>query len=213
MTTHEQHQHRILSAVSACRPLTQRMVARDLGVALGLANQLVRRLVDQGWIEVRRAGERACRYAITPAGLREKARLEAARLEETISLFAETRDRLRDGLQQLAFEWGARQGGSNGSAVKRVVLYGRGEMAQLAYLAICDTDLQLVGVVDDRGGRTFLGLPVHGLDRLSGTQLDGKPFGSLIVVTSESEREIRTRLAARGLTGDPIFFLGATVGA
>jgi DNA-binding MarR family transcriptional regulator len=47
-------EHRILSLVSAGKPVTPRMLARDLGVALGLANRLVRRLIDRGRIEVRR---------------------------------------------------------------------------------------------------------------------------------------------------------------
>lgn len=213
MTAHEYHEYRILSLVSAATPVTQRLLARDLGVALGLANQVVRRLIDRGWIEICRDRRRACRYRVTPGGFREKARLEAARLEETISLFAETRDRLRDALRQLAAEWPAGDSASKGNGAKRVVLYGHGEMAQIAYLAMCDTDLQLVGVVDDCGGRTFLGLPVHCLDRLSATDLNGEPFGRLVVVSPDPEDAIRVRLAARGIAGCSVFVLGVTAGA
>jgi len=215
MTAHEHYDHRILVLVSADRPLTQRMISRDLDIALGLVNRLVRRLIDLKWIGVRPYRGRACRYAVTPAGLREKARLEAAQLEETISLFADTRDRLRDGLRELAAEWAAGDPASNGNGAKRVVLYGDGEMAQIAYLAMCDTELQLVGVVDDCGGRTrtFLGLPVHSLDRLSETHLDGDPFGRLVVVSPNPEETIRARLAARGISDSRVFFLGVSAGA
>lgn len=188
------------------------MIARDLRIALGLANTVVRRLVTRGWLIVQRDAPTECRYAITSEGLRHKAQLETARLEETMSLFAETRDRLRDGLRQLT-DGRCMATSAVHDAPTRVVLYGHDEMAQIVYLALRETDLQLVGVVHEQGGSSFLGLPVHPLDRLSATHLDAEPFSHVIVATPEPEAAVCARFARAGIEKDRLVFLSPGVSA
>lgn len=61
--------------------MSQRDLARDLGVSLGGVNYCVNALIDQGSIKVEnfRASDNKIRYAyiLTPEGLAEKGRLTA----------------------------------------------------------------------------------------------------------------------------------------
>ncbi|MGO8695140.1 MAG: transcriptional regulator [Rectinemataceae bacterium] len=57
--------------------LTQRDVARSASLSLGMANALLRRLAERGWVKLTRASTRSVSYALTPEGVKEIARRTA----------------------------------------------------------------------------------------------------------------------------------------
>ena len=70
----------ILTAIEEGVPLTQRALAQRLGVALGLANLYVKRLVTKGFVKVKEfpnkpSARKRFRYVLTPTGMAEKTRL------------------------------------------------------------------------------------------------------------------------------------------
>ena len=68
-TRYDRYSLRILDVVAADRAVTQRSLARDLGIALGLTNLLIKRLVRKGWMRVTHISPNRVRYLITPAGI------------------------------------------------------------------------------------------------------------------------------------------------
>jgi len=82
--------------------LTQRQLARELGVSLGRTNYCVRALIERGLVKAgnfrRSDNKRAYLYKLTPAGVAEKARLAAwflrAKEQDHQALLAEI-ERLR----------------------------------------------------------------------------------------------------------------------
>ncbi len=81
MDAHEQYEHQILNAIDASQSLSQRSLASSLGIALGLTNLLVRRLVRKGWVRVTRIKPNRVGYFLTPAGVAEKTRLSRLYLQ------------------------------------------------------------------------------------------------------------------------------------
>src|SRR5690242_9349034 len=145
----------ILTAISEGHPLTQRDLARRLGVALGLTNLYLRRLAKKGFIKVaefphKPAARKRLRYLLTPKGIAEKTRLTYEHMTYSLQLYRRARGTLRDSLRQLSE-----------LSMKRIALYGCGEAAELAYLALKEFGLELVGVFDREPGGVFLGLPVR----------------------------------------------------
>src|SRR5437899_9692839 len=70
----------ILTAIAEESSTTQRVLAARLGVALGLTNLYLKRLVKKGYIKVagfphRPAARKRLRYLLTARGLTEKSRL------------------------------------------------------------------------------------------------------------------------------------------
>ena len=51
--------------------LTQRQLAREAGISLGLVNALLKRCAEKGWVLLRKASPRQIEYALTPAGVSE----------------------------------------------------------------------------------------------------------------------------------------------
>jgi DNA-binding MarR family transcriptional regulator len=79
---------------------TQASMAARLGVAVGTVNWHVKRLIEKGYVKVKRAERRKLRYIITPEGIALRARLTMAYIENSMMLYRETRDQARNLLKQ-----------------------------------------------------------------------------------------------------------------
>ena len=80
MERHVERELEILTAIDEGRPLTQRDLSQRLGVALGLTNLYLKRLVRKGFVKVvqfpqKPAARKRLRYLVTPMGIAEKSRL------------------------------------------------------------------------------------------------------------------------------------------
>ena len=69
--------YRLLKRLEADPHLSQRGLARELGISLGKMNYCLKALVEKGWIKAENfknsRRKMAYRYLLTPAGIREKA--------------------------------------------------------------------------------------------------------------------------------------------
>jgi len=140
---------KLLEAVEQDSRVTQRMLATKLGIALGLTNIYLRRLVRKGYIKCVNVQPNRISYLITPRGIGEKARLMYEFMDYSLHLYSEVRQHLRVVLAECA------------AADRRVAIYGRGEAAELAYLSLKEFGLEPVAVFDGEGGQDFLGIPVR----------------------------------------------------
>jgi DNA-binding MarR family transcriptional regulator len=157
----DQRAWRLLAEVGAGHGLSQRRLASKAGIALGLTNLLIRRMVGKGWIRVVRTRSNRVAYSITAAGLKEKGRMSRDYLHHTMRFYADARACIGERLQELTREWGGAK-----EEPKRIAFYGTGEIAEIAYVCLQGTDLCLVAVLDDRPIRPFFGLEVHPLSRI-----------------------------------------------
>ena len=67
----------VLDAVHQRSDLSQRHLARQMGVALGLANSYLKRCMRKGLIKISAAPANRYLYYLTPKGFSEKSRLTA----------------------------------------------------------------------------------------------------------------------------------------
>ncbi|HXG55439.1 MAG TPA: hypothetical protein VNJ03_08695 [Vicinamibacterales bacterium] len=143
------------------------------------------------------------RYVITPAGVAEKARMTLAYLDYSLRFYAEARERLQYSFAHLSAEWPE----GNAPAGKPIVFYGAGEIAEIGYVCLQDTDLQLVGVADDERRRPFFGLTVHPAEQLGPEHLAGVPYGRVVVMSLRDTDARRATLQQQGCAADRIYTL------
>lgn len=199
--------------------VTQRSLAHELGIALGLTNFLLKKAVDRGLVTVTRLRSNRLRYEITPAGLAERARLYRQRLASNVWFYIETRARIEQLLDSLAADAASKKPGEereervgrlmrwwsfasptlarHAARQLRIVLYGTGAVAEIGLLLLDRDRFEIVGVVNEPSGGMFHGRPVNGLDALHGLSLHGEPFDYVVALTLESADEIRRMLASR----------------
>ncbi len=142
----------LLAAIERDSAVTQRGLARDLGIALGLANAYLRRCVKKGLVKIRQAPASRYAYYLTPQGFAEKSRLVAEYLAVSLEFFRLAKS-----------ECATLFGECETRGWRRVALFGMGELAEIAALSSAESAIGIVCVVDAEAvGRRCAGLPVVG---------------------------------------------------
>ena len=77
--------YKLFTLLESSPELSQRDVARELGISLGKVNFCLKALISKGWIKVSNfknsKSKRAYMYLLTPRGLEERARVAARFLQ------------------------------------------------------------------------------------------------------------------------------------
>jgi len=185
----EQHRDlKLLEAVQQDSHVTQRSLASQLGIALGLANIYLRRLVRKGYIKATNIQPNRLSYLITPSGIAEKARLTYEFMDYSLHLYKEVRQHLREVLQECA------------AAGRAVAIYGRGEAAELAYLSLKESGLEPVAIFDAESGPEFLGMRVRPIAEHHDVEYD-----LMIVASLEKNGSQIADLLREGVPRDKLF--------
>jgi len=137
---------------------SQRRLASELGVALGLANAYLRRCVKKGLIKVRHAPARRYAYYLTPHGFAEKSRLTFLYMSHSFELFRRAKADC-----MAAFDTARARGHG------RIALLGASDLAEIAAICALDGGIAVTAVVDARVvAERFAGAPVvRDLDALA----------------------------------------------
>jgi DNA-binding MarR family transcriptional regulator len=128
----------LLDAVGKKNNVSQRRLATEMGVALGLANSYLRRCIRKGFIKITEAPANRYLYYLTPKGFAEKGRLTAKYLTYSFAFYREAGESC---LQLFRDECQVR-------GWKRVLLCGRSDLAEIALLRAQEADVEIVGVYD-----------------------------------------------------------------
>ncbi len=129
----------MLHAVDSEERLSQRGLAAQLNIALGLTNAYLKRCVRMGLVKVRRTPPNRYAYYLTPKGFGEKSRLTANYLYRSFDFYRRARNQCDQLLGEAA-----------DSGQRRVALVGAGELAEIALLCALQHDVEVVGVADER---------------------------------------------------------------
>jgi len=140
----------LLDALEQDSAPSQRNLAKKIGIALGLTNGILKRAVRKGLVKIRSAPAKRYAYYVTPSGFAEKSRLVAEYLSTSLSFFRQAREEYEDLFSTLAAK-----------GCKKAVLFGTGELAEIAILSARQEDFEVAGVIDVGGNQSqFVGLQI-----------------------------------------------------
>ncbi len=195
MTTEERRILDTLTSVESIPGLSQRILARRLGVALGTTNKLVQSLVEKKWVKLSHKSGRT-RYQLTSAGFAEKLRLQKFRHKETLDDYVEICNRISASLETLS------------KAQRRLVFYGAGDVAQIVYTRVAHSEFELVGVVDDeKAGEQFFEHKIAHPSELKDGNLNSVPFDVIIVASYNHADDIEENLRRMNLSPSQVLVL------
>ncbi len=184
----------VLSSIERDCAITQRKLAREVGIALGLANAYLRRCVRKGLVKMRQVPINRYAYYLTPQGLAEKSRLTAEYLAVSLDFFRRARIDCAALFRQCeARGW------------QTVALYGAGDLAEIAVLSAGETAVEVLCIIDsERPGQRCGGLPIvpdldTALVRAGAHGLDG----IIVTDTRAPQANFDALLAAVELSGQP----------
>lgn len=95
------HDLSLLEHIERDPDITQASLADQLGVAVGTVNWHLKRLIEKGYVKVKRAQRKKLRYIITPSGIALRARLTVEYIERSLQLYRLTRERMAKALEQV----------------------------------------------------------------------------------------------------------------
>lgn len=178
---------RILERVNDKKSHSQRDLAGELNISLGLVNSFIKRLVRKGYVKIATIPKNRIKYILTPRGAAEKTRLTYEYIQHSYSFYKEARQKLRDLFAEME-----KQG------VAGIVFYGAGDLAEIAYVSLQQTSIDLVAIVDDeKAGTRFMKQIVT-----DPTRLNGISFDRILVTTINSRDAILQKIAQRGITSE-----------
>jgi len=153
---------KILERVGNKKTPSQRDLAAELNISLGLVNSFIKRLVKKGFVKITTIPRNRIKYILTPSGAAEKTRLSFKYIQHSYTFYKHARQKLGELCAELE-----KQG------VKRLVFYGAGDLAEIAYISLLETPIQLTAVVDDEKiGQRFMKQIVAAPDRLPDMKFD-----------------------------------------
>jgi len=156
--THEDHiTLDLLDVVEHNSTITQRILATELGVALGLTNSYLKRCTKKGLIKVQQIPSNRYSYYLTPHGFAEKSRLTAEYLKQSFDFFRRAKSQSSK-LLTLCRDRGW----------ARVALAGKSNLTEITILSAAELNIELVGIIDEVAAdttSTYMNLPV--VSRLS----------------------------------------------
>ena len=140
----------LLESVERDGAQSQRRLATELGIALGLVNAYLKRCVKKGYVKVSNVPSHRYAYYLTPQGFAEKSRLTVEYISYSFSFFRQAKSDCAT-----LFE-AARERG-----VTRLALAGVSDLAEIAAICAVESSVKIVAVVDAHCGRpSFVGIPV-----------------------------------------------------
>ena len=111
---------------------TQRSLASELGIALGMMSQYMKSCVLKGYVRAKQVTPQRWAYFVTPAGFAEKSRMAVTHLAHAMSFFRQARAQV-----EALFKVCHAQGFS------KIALVGPGDVADIAHLVAKEFDLCL----------------------------------------------------------------------
>ena len=152
----------ILEKIENNGHLTQRDLSKEVGIALGLVNHLLKKMVRKGWIKIKNIDAKKIRYLITPEGAREKSSLLYKRVESTIHFYLEAKRVIKEKVMHL-----------KGEGVESVSIYGINHISEVLFIVLKELGLELSYVVDDnKEGEEWFGYTIVDMDEFLASGAD-----------------------------------------
>lgn len=170
----------LLEEMEKDRATSQRDLARKLNVSLGLVNSFIKRLANKGYFKVTTIPKNRVRYILTPEGAAKKALLTYEYIHYSYRFYRSAKKELGELFKNLEKR-----------NVRKIVFFGAGDLAEIAYISLQQTGIRLEGIVDEeRAGEQFLGYRVAHPSDLADMIFDLV----LVTVTGKGKREIKNKI-------------------
>lgn len=166
----------ILETIEKDSRVTQRHLATNMGVALGLANSYLKRCARKGLIKIHQAPANRYLYYLTPKGFTEKSRLTAKYLSSSFEFYRRASNSCKEVLEHCKTKsW------------DRIVLCGYSELAEIALLRAQEygeeSRIEIIGIFDPKQSvKTRLGITVW-------TAFDQLPTYDALIITALKKPE------------------------
>ena len=180
MDKEDLHILRLMGEIDRDGDHSQRELSQRLDLSLGLVNTFLKRLVSKGYSKVTTLPKNRLKYFLTPEGIARKSKLTVEYLHYSMNFYRDIKLLLLKKYKEMET-----------NKVQSILFWGAGEVAELAYLYLQQTNIQLAGIIDDeKQGMKFFDFKIERSHRVRQLEWD------MIFVTriEDMEEDIKTLL-------------------
>jgi DNA-binding MarR family transcriptional regulator len=189
MDKEDLHILRLMGEIDRDGDHSQRELSQRLDLSLGLVNTFLKRLVSKGYSKVTTLPKNRLKYFLTPEGIARKSKLTVEYLHYSMNFYRDIKLLLLKKYKEMET-----------NKVQSILFWGAGEVAELAYLYLQQTNIQLAGIIDEEEqGKKFFDFKIERSHRVRQLEWD------MIFVTrlDDIEEDIK-RLLENGITQERI---------
>ena len=129
----------LMSKIESNPTISQRALASELGIALGLLNAYLKKCIIKGWIKAGNVSAKRLVYLLTPEGFVEKSRIVGDYLSKSFTLFRDAK-RQCEAIFELCQEMGW----------SKIAIVGEGDLADIATLVARGIGISVEKIGADR---------------------------------------------------------------
>lgn len=192
MDTQELRTLKLLEEIEGDQAPSQRDLAMRLNISLGLVNSFLKRLTKKGYFKVTHIPKNRVRYILTPKGAAEKTRLTYEYIQYSFKFYKDARRKLRDIFHQFEKQ-----------KIRKVVFLGIGELAEIAYISMQETEIKLAAAIDENNcGDQFMKekiLPLRSIEKLV--------FDRVLITMIDRRGDALNELIKMGVSRSRIVFI------
>lgn len=162
--------------------ISQRALSNKFGIALGVTNACLKRMVHRGWIRITSLNHHKIGYFLTPKGFAGKAKLTLHLISWTVQHYSTLKDIIGERLLQM-----------QNKGVERIVFYGVSDEMEIAYVTLQGLNLKLVGIVEDEerlNRKEVFGFELKGVNQIETLKPDAVLITSF---TGQDEKKEKLR--------------------
>ena len=160
--------------------VSQRALSNKFGIALGVTNACLKRMVHRGWIRITSLNHHKIGYFLTPKGFAEKTKLTLHLISWTVQHYSTLKDIIGERLLEM-----------QNKGVERIVFYGVSDEMEIAYVTLQGLNLKLVGIVEDEekmSRKEVFGFELVGVNQVVTLKPDAILITSLISLDERNEK-------------------------
>jgi len=162
--------------------VSQRELSNKFGIALGVTNACLKRMVRRGLIRISSLNHHKIGYFLTPKGFTEKAKLTLHLISWTVKHYSTLKDIIGERLLEM-----------QNKGVERIVFYGVSDEMEIAYVTLQGLNLKLVGIVEDEekmNRKEIFGFELKGIRQVETLKPDAVLITSFV---GQDERKEKLR--------------------
>jgi DNA-binding MarR family transcriptional regulator len=170
--------------------ISQRELSNKFGIALGVTNACLKRMVRRGWIRITGFNHHKIGYYLTPKGFAEKAKLTLHMVSWNVKHYSTLKEIIAKKILEM-----------QKAGIKRVVFYGISDEMEVAYVTLQGANMRLLGIVEDE--EKIIQKEMFGFELKNVSQMESlKP--DAVLITSLSDQDERMETLKRYIDGQQI---------
>ena len=142
---------KLFNQIEKTKNHTQRSISKELNIALGLSNALIKKFLNKGFLKLSQAPMKRYFYYITPKGLVEKAKLTSEFLTSSFDFYNKIKDQYEKEFNKIKKQ-----------KPSKIVLVGISEFTEIAILAAKITEIKIDCIAESNfKKKKFCDIPVR----------------------------------------------------